>query len=53
MYTLHVLWVTGEKSEYYYDTEHEAYIYAGRMRKIFGEQIDYYWIDRKRGAKHD
>lgn len=39
MFELIVIWSTGDKNVYEYDTQEEAVIGAGRMRMAFGKQI--------------
>lgn len=39
MFELIVIWSTGDKNVYEYDTREEAVIGAGRMRMAFGKQI--------------
>ena len=51
MFELIVLWSTGDKNVYEYDTREEAVKGASRMRMAFGNQIRWTGIDRKRNKK--
>lgn len=44
MYKLILLWETGEKETYNYNTRDEAQITADNMKMCFGNQISWYGI---------
>lgn len=48
MFTLIIIWETGEKETYTYNTEAEAEQAARNMAKAFGHQIAWYGISEGR-----
>ena len=48
MYELIIVWITGEKETFLYDSDIEAEAAGRGMRKAFGGQISWLGVDRKR-----
>ena len=48
MYELIIVWITGEKETFLYDSDIEAEAAGRGMRKAFGGQISWLGVNRKR-----
>lgn len=46
-YVLHIIWTDNDKTEYEYDTRSEAETAMHNFKMVFGNQIDFIWINER------